>query len=218
VKALHEWIGRTASAVMNGTRALRATTRSAERHYREGRRFRREARQWSDERREGWVLAQLRRRVRLAAETPFYRERFRDAGFDPSGDFTYRDFARLPVLERADVSGRWADMLSPRVDAAERRTPNFRSRRSENGWRLADGTISWPARTGARHALWGHHIDRKRERWRSRPYTAPWYDWHGSREVLQRYHRFARAASGVRNPRRLRPDCCWQAGTAFGAW
>ena len=208
MKALHEWIGRTASAVMNGTRALRATTRCAERHYREGRRFRREARQWSDERREGWVLAQLRRSVRLAAETPFYRERFRDAGFDPSGDFTYRDFARLPVLERADVSGRWADMLSPRVDAAERRkdgtggstgTPlTYWSGPEERGWRLSgqdDFMACLGLERGTRMAfLWGHHIDqRERERWRDRVrdllLNRRWYDcFRLSPEVLQQYH------------------------------
>jgi phenylacetate-CoA ligase len=208
MSALRDWTGRAAVGAIDRVRRIRGGTRVAEGHYIEGRRLRREARQWSAAQRESWMLAQLRRAVRHAAETPFYRARFRDAGFDPASDFTFDDYARLPILERADVSQGWEAMLSSRVAPADRRkdgtggstgTPlSYFSGPEERGWRLS-GQDDFMAQLGLRRGesmayLWGHHIDQReretaRERVRDLLMNRRWFDcFRLSPEVLQRYH------------------------------
>ncbi len=51
--------------------------------------------------------------VRHAVDTvPFHAERFAAAGIDPSGVRTIEDLAGLPLLTKADIRGRRADLLS----------------------------------------------------------------------------------------------------------
>ena len=44
----------------------------------------------------------------------YYRELFARVGFDPNADFTFDDFARLPVLDREDVHRAGQDLVSSR--------------------------------------------------------------------------------------------------------
>src|SRR5262245_57809276 len=70
----------------------------------EGRRMRERSAAWSSDQRREWVLARLREVVRRAWwTTPYYRGVLDELGFDPRADFTFDDFAALPVLERDDV-------------------------------------------------------------------------------------------------------------------
>lgn len=204
-----ELLGRTISATIDLSRAVRPSTRDGERHYQEGMRFRKRTRAWSDEQRQEWTLRQLRQVVRqAAAETSFYRERFRGAGFDPAADFSYADFGRLPILERGDVADHSAEMLSSRVAADQRRKDGtggssgvpltYWNGPEERGWRLS-GMDDFMRRIGVAPGastafLWGHHIDqRERTQWRQRVRDAitnhRWYDcFRLSPELLLQYH------------------------------
>jgi phenylacetate-CoA ligase len=71
---------------------------------------------WSREQRSAWVFEKLKRTLVLAAEgVPFYRERFRWAGFEPARDFkTVADLSRVPVLTKDDVRASSAQMIDRR--------------------------------------------------------------------------------------------------------
>ncbi len=142
--------------------------------YREGMRFRQEAASWSPERRESWVLAALRRAVRHAYDTtPLYRRLWHDVGFDPRSDFEHDEFARVPIVRRADLQESTADALATSVVARDRRRDatggstgqplTLWTGPEERGWR-ASGTETFLRRlgvpTGVRTAfIWGHHLD-----------------------------------------------------------
>ena len=110
--------------------------------------FRATSRSWTPAERADWSLAKLRQVVRqAAADTSFYRQRFLEADFDPLADFSFDDFARLPVLERGDVADHAAEMLSPRVALDQRQKDatvgssgvplTYWSGPEERGWRLS---------------------------------------------------------------------------------
>jgi phenylacetate-CoA ligase len=73
-------------------------------------------RRWPLEQRRAWILERLRQTLVLAAEgVPFYRERFRQAGFDPKRDFkSVSDLARVPVLTKDDVRSNQERMIDRR--------------------------------------------------------------------------------------------------------
>jgi histidinol-phosphate aminotransferase len=73
---------------------------------------------WPDQRREQYVLENLRQTLVRAYEgTPFYREQFRQAGFDPRKDFrSPEDLARLPLLTKADVRKHINEMVDHRFE------------------------------------------------------------------------------------------------------
>jgi histidinol-phosphate aminotransferase len=73
---------------------------------------------WSDQRREQYVHENLRQTLIRAYEgTPFYREQFRQAGFDPRKDFhSPEDLARLPLLTKADVRKHINEMVDHRFE------------------------------------------------------------------------------------------------------
>ncbi|MGA9774274.1 MAG: hypothetical protein WBV94_34920 [Blastocatellia bacterium] len=142
--------------------------------YREGCRFRRAASGWSAEQKREWILARLRFTVRRAySETFYYREQFDRIGFDPRTDFSFKDFAQLPVLEREDVSVAGRALVSNAVPAAQLRKnatggstgmpteiwmgPEEQAW-SESGREHFMRQIGLPpgTRTGM---LWGHHLD-----------------------------------------------------------
>src|SRR4051794_29204947 len=82
----------------------------------EGLRFRRATATWSADERRAWVLERLRISVRRACrETRYYQELFRQIGFDPEADFSFDDYARLPVLGREDVRRAGRDLISGAV-------------------------------------------------------------------------------------------------------
>jgi phenylacetate-CoA ligase len=71
---------------------------------------------WPDDRRRRWIFETLRRTLLRAQEgIPFYRERFRQAGFDAARDFTsVADLSRVPVLTKADVRGGFERLIDRR--------------------------------------------------------------------------------------------------------
>ena len=177
--------------------------------YRDGLRFRAAAIGWSDDRKRDWVLGRLRDVVRNAArDVPFWAERLAAAGFDPRAPFTFDDFARLPVLERAEVRDAGAALRSRSVpdhlvwkDATggSTGTPTeiWKGPR-ERGW-IESSSEHFMTRIGlppgSRLAyLWGHHLDpsaRDSMRDRTRDWLANvrWFDCKRlSDEVLLDYH------------------------------
>jgi len=71
---------------------------------------------WPLEQRRAWILDRLKRTLVLAAEgVPFYRERFRQAGFDPHRHFnSTADLVRLPLLTKDDVRANQEQMIDRR--------------------------------------------------------------------------------------------------------
>ncbi|MEO6445866.1 MAG: hypothetical protein ABIZ91_16835 [Gemmatimonadaceae bacterium] len=204
-----EVVGRAVTGAIDLARAVRPATREGERHYNAGLRFRKRARSWTEAQRLEWTLQRLREVVRKAAtDSPFYAARFKAAGFDPAAPFSFDDFARVPLLERADVAEHSARMLSPGVPASLRRKDGtggssgepltYWSGPEERGWRLS-GQDDFMRCIGVPRGvstafLWGHHIDRSertawRERARDRLTNRRWFDcFRLSPEVLMGYH------------------------------
>lgn len=191
------------------SRAVRPQLRPQLQAFGAGMRFRDETVAWDEARRRAWVLDRLRFVVRrAAAETPFYRARLADAGFDPAADFTFDEYARLPVLERADVHAAGRALRSTLVPAAQLRrdasggstgTPTeVWTGPEERGW--GESASEWFMRrigvpTGSRTAyLWGHHLDPVarsglRDRLHDVLANARWYDClRLSSEVLAGFH------------------------------
>jgi phenylacetate-CoA ligase len=187
----------------------RPRTRPAMSAWFEGLRFRERALAWSDDSKRAWILNRLRDVLRRAnRDTVYYRELFARVGFDPNADFTFDDYARLPVLERDDVHRAGRNMVSSalpsdqlRLDATGGSTGKPTEvwlGPEERGWRDS-GTevfmrrIGLPA--GSRIAyLWGHHLDPMardtlRERYQAFETNTMWFDcFRLSPETLDRYH------------------------------
>ena len=68
------------------------------------------------EERRVWVFQRLKETlIRVGEGTPFYRERFQQAGFDPKRDFNaLRDIERVPLLTKEDVRKNWERMIDRR--------------------------------------------------------------------------------------------------------
>jgi histidinol-phosphate aminotransferase len=77
--------------------------------------FLRHTRAWSRDRREAYVVDRLKTTlVRAYDGVPFYRRRFRDAGFNPATDFrSPADLAALPILTKDDVRANYHEMIDP---------------------------------------------------------------------------------------------------------
>lgn len=195
--------------------------------YRRGLGFRDRARDWTTARRDNWLLAALRRRVRFAFDTtPFYRHLWASVGFDPGAEFDYDDFARLPVVRREDLQEAGAEALSSAVTGRARRqdaTGGSTGRPltiwtgpEERGWR-ASGSETFVRRigvpTGMRTVLlWGHHLDPVARAPRSARMVdalanREWFEaFRLSRERLLAYHH---------RLRELRPACIVAYATAL---
>jgi phenylacetate-CoA ligase len=176
----------------------------------EGMRFRRRAARWGQDQKREWMLERLRFCLRRAQrETIYYRELFRQAGFDPMCDFSFEDFSKLPILER-DIINREARSLMSSAIAPElllREATGGSTGKptevwvgpEEKGWR--DGATETFMRrigvpSGTRVAyFWGHHLDPvKSDSLRERCYAfatnVRWFDcFRLSTEVLEAYHR-----------------------------
>lgn len=160
--------------VLHTTRLGRQSTRDSERSFADGMRTRRAQKAWPEEQRRQWILERLRYTVRYAAnETPFYADLFKRIGFDPKLDFTFDEFAALPVLERTSLREEGARMRAMSVpDALVRKDSSGGSTGApvhymtgpvERGW---NGSASETfmrvvgLREGSRIALlWAHHLD-----------------------------------------------------------
>jgi phenylacetate-coenzyme A ligase PaaK-like adenylate-forming protein len=71
---------------------------------------------WSRQEKQAWVFRRLKETLVRAAEgIPFYRERFREAGFDPLRHFdSVSDLERVPVLTKNDVRAKGEAMIDRR--------------------------------------------------------------------------------------------------------
>jgi len=80
--------------------------------------FLRQSQYWPEDRRQKYVLENLRRTLIRAYEgTAFYREQFKAAGFNPHTDFrSAEDLARLPLLAKADVRKNVDDIVDRRFE------------------------------------------------------------------------------------------------------
>jgi phenylacetate-CoA ligase len=161
-----------------------------------------------DDRRK-WILDRLRRMMRhVASETPYYQELFRSIGFDPAADFSFEDFAQLPVLEREDVRRAGKKLISTKV--SERQLIKDATGGStgeptevwlgpeEIGWRESGFEYSMErigVPTGVRTALfWGHNLDpvnreSLRDRFHDFESNRRWFDcFRLSPEQFETYH------------------------------
>ncbi len=178
--------------------------------FQEGMRFRSEAARWHDDQKRQWILRRLRYSVRRAYnETAYYRELFVRIGFDPSANFGFEQFARLPVLEREDVRQADKALVSASVPQAQLR--HFATGGStgkptevwlgpeERGWRES-GRQYYLNRIGVPKGsriglLWGHHLDpvatdRLLDRLRDFTFNIRWFDcFRLSPTKLAQYHK-----------------------------
>jgi len=191
-------------------RRLMPARRPVMRAYDEGLKFRGSSRTWSDEQKRCWILQRLRVVARKACnETPYYRDLFRDAGFDPFEDFTFEDFGKVPVLDRSDVQRAGRSIINQKIspDQLMKDSTGGSTGRptevwlgpEERGWR--ESAKDWVAQRlgvapGARTALlWGHHLDPvKSDSLRDRYYffatNTRWFDcFRLSPERLENYDR-----------------------------
>jgi phenylacetate-CoA ligase len=190
-------------------RLARASRRPALRAFYEGMRFRQQSAAWSVDERRAWMLERLRHTLRRAAvETVFYRDLFARVGFDPQTDFSFDDFARLPVLERDHIRQAGRALISNAVPANQLRKDSTGGSTGEPthvwlgaeelGWResaleYAMQRIGAPTGTATGY-LWGHHLDPVgRETWRERYHdfesNVRWFDcFRLSADTLARYH------------------------------
>ena len=87
---------------------------------------------WPAERVRRYQFRQLRLLLRHAAQhVPFYRERFRQSGFDPEARITPESWRQIPLLTRSDIQENFAALQSealPKahvvIDATRMRTDN----------------------------------------------------------------------------------------------
>jgi phenylacetate-CoA ligase len=206
-----EWVSRRAMLPLGrAQRWARRATRPAVRAFYDGLRFRLASESWGEDERRAWVLARLRASVRRAArETDYYRELFARVGFDAQRDFDFDDFARLPVLERDDVSAAGRSLVSDGVAPAQLRKDATGGSTGvptevwlgpeERGWRESGLEYSLTRAgvpTGVATAFfWGHHLDPvARSGWRERLHdfesNSRWFDcFRLSPEVFDAYHR-----------------------------
>jgi phenylacetate-CoA ligase len=171
--------------------------------------FRSDAVRWNDLKRAQWILDRLRKVLRdAAANTSYYSNLFQRIGFDPAADFGFDDFARLPALDRQDISNASDSIVSRAVTRSLLRADASGGSSGEpvkiwvgpeeEGWHSAARDffmrqIGVPR--GSRIAyLWGHHLDPVgttsiKERLSSLINNHRWFDcFRLSPEVLARYH------------------------------
>lgn len=139
-----------------------------------GMHFRRESVGWSQERKTEWMYRRLQHTVRRAyLETSYYRELYDRIGFDPSLDFSFEDFSKLPVLGREDVHQAGQRLVTNRIPLEKLHrdatggssgTPTeIWMGPEETGWRESSGEsflrrLGMPPGTRTGY-FWGHHLD-----------------------------------------------------------
>ncbi len=136
--------------------------------------FRSQSAGWNEPRKTEWVLQQLRVTLRHAARsTAYYAELFAKLGFDPKANFSFDDFARLPVLERSDIRSAGDRLLSQALPPEQRTTMTTGGSTGapltvflgpeEQGWSMAAieremESLGTPV--GCRTVqFWGHNLD-----------------------------------------------------------
>ena len=157
-------------------RLVRPSRRAVMTAFRQGLAFREETRSWSDEQKREWILSRLRQVARHAYEnTDYYAKTFDLVGFDPRADFSFDDFAALPVLDRDMINQQGSQMIS-KLSSVDQLRPHASGGSTgiptevwqgpkeigwgESGTEYFMRTIGVPE--GSRIAyFWGHHLDPK---------------------------------------------------------
>jgi len=199
---------RLGSHVYELRRLTRPATRSAWEAYRRGLVERERNLLRGDADRQQWILETLRLAARRAAQLPFWRDRFSEAGLQWDEAFSFADFSLVPPLERDQVANAADELLLPQVTATLRRkmatggssgTPTVTwTGPEERGWGESAAEF-FETRIGVRRGdriayLWGHHLDpvtraSTRERLEDWLFNRRWYDcFRLSPEVLAGYH------------------------------
>ena len=162
-----------------------------------------------EEARLNWLMNQLRQLVRFAGrETRYYQELFERIGFDPTLDFSFDDFAKLPILERHHVSRSGKDLIGRRLRKSQLRRDATGGSTGEptevwlgpeeQGWR--ESGLEYPMRrigvpTGVSTGFfWGHNLDPVsrnsfRDRYHDFEANRRWFDcFRLSPEMFETYH------------------------------
>ncbi len=207
----HKWVSRNALLPLSRLqRRAHPSRRPTIEAFDESMRFRKESVSWSDDQRRAWILERLRFSVRRAhRETTYYRELFNRVGFDPQADFSFDDYAKLPVLEREAIRLAGKEIVSTAVDPRQLQKDATGGSTGEpttiwlgpeeRGWRDAAKEhflelIGAPAGVPAAN-YWGHHLDpvtsdSLRERFYNFAHNTRWFDcFRQSPEVFEQYHK-----------------------------
>lgn len=206
----HEWLSRKALLPLSRMqRRAHQSRRPTIEAFDESLRFRKASADWSADRRRDWMLDRLRICVRRAAnETLYYRGLFQRIGFDPQSDFSFDDYARLPVLERDDIRRAGKELISTAVSAEQLQKDATGGSTGEpteiwlgpeeRGWRDAAREhflerIGAPTGSPAAN-FWGHHLDpvasdSLRESFYNFAHNVRWFDcFRQSPEIFESYH------------------------------
>ena len=197
-------------------------------HYEAGMKFRRDAQSWNEAQKRKWILERLRFTVRRAArETVYYQTLFNQINFDAEADFSFDDYAKLPILGREDISAAQKKLISREIPEEELQkdatggstgTPTeIWLGAEERGWKESGLDYSMEqvgVPLGARLAyFWGHHLDpQASDKWRDRlksfATNIRYFDcFRLSPEVFQKYHA---------EFERWQPDCIVAYASALG--
>ena len=197
-------------------------------HYEAGMQFRRAAQNWDETQKCEWILERLRFTVRRAArETVYYQTLFDQINFDAEADFSFDDYAKLPILEREDIHAAQEKLVSREVPKEELQkdatggstgTPTeIWLGAEERGWKESGVDFSMEkigVPIGARIAyFWGHHLDPSAaDNWRTRlknfAENIRYFDcFRLSPEIFAEYHA---------EFERWQPDCIVAYATALG--
>jgi phenylacetate-CoA ligase len=209
-------------------RRRRAAMRPTFEAYEAGMRFRRQTKDWSEAEKTEWILERLRFVVRRAAsETDYYQTLFQKINFDPQTDFSFDDFAKLPVLGREDIHDAKDALISRRIPKEQLEkdatggstgTPTeIWLGAEERGWKESGLDFSMEkigVPIGAKLAyFWGHHLDpHAADNWRDRlrnfAANIRYFDcFRLSPEIFRKYHR---------EFERWSPDCIVAYASALG--
>ena len=190
-------------------RSLRSDMRPVFEAYQEGLKFRRESFDWNDEQKSVWILENLRFSLRRAAkETVYYKELFQKIGFDAKADFSFEDFAKLPILEKEDVQNAGENLITNKIPSENLKkdatggstgTPTqIWLGREELGWKESGSDFAFElfdVPKGAKIAyFWGHHLDPQasdsfKDRLQTFMTNVRWFDcFRLSPEVFGDYH------------------------------
>src|SRR5262245_47844016 len=78
--------------------------------------FLEESQTWSEERLLEYQISKLRLMLRhCAAQVPYYRRQFREAGFDPDNFRALLDLRALPLLDKETIRSRPQDFLADNI-------------------------------------------------------------------------------------------------------